>query len=180
MTLHRIALVCTLTLVGSTACGGDPGKNVNTAESELSGDQQKASTEQQDANAEATSKEETAHAEAAADKNAATSDAKTNVAVSKADLEQDRRDFDSKTKERLAKIDAKAKELSTKSAKLTGKKATDFKTQQTSYTTLRNDANAKVSGLASATNDGWSAAKADVVKSLDDLDSALAGMGKDL
>jgi hypothetical protein len=180
MNLNHFAVVCTLTVVGIAGCGGDPGKKVNAAEGELTSDQQKAQATETDKNAEATRKAETAHAESAGDKNAATSDAKKDVAVAHADLAQDRRDFDAKTKERLAKIDAKAKELSAKSAKLTGKKAMDFKTQQTSYTSLRSDANAKVSGLASATNDGWSAAKADVAKSLDDLDSVLTGMGKDL
>lgn len=180
MILNKIAVLCTLTVVGIAGCASDPGKKVNTAEGELTSDQQKANSAEQDKNAESTRKQETAQAESAGDKNAATTDAKKDVAVAKADLAQDRRDFDSKTKERLAKIDAKAKELKTKSAKLTGTKAADYKGHQTSFTTERTEVGAKVAGLASSSNDGWSTAKSDVEKKIDNLDSALSSMEKDL
>jgi hypothetical protein len=180
MNLNRIAGLCIVTVVGIAGCASDPGKKVNTAENDLTSEQQKAHADEQDKNAEATRKQETKHAESASDKNTATSDAKRDVSVAHADLAQDRRDFDAKTKERLAKIDAKAKELSTKSAKLTAKKASDYKGNQTTFTTLRSEANTSITSLESSSNDGWSAAKKDVEKKLDNLESALDRMGKDL
>lgn len=180
MNLNKIAVLCTLTVLGIAGCASDPGKKVDTAEGELSADQQKAHAAEQDKNAEATRKEETAKAESAGDKNAATTDAKKDVAVAKADLAQDRRDFDAKTKERIAKLDAKAKEIKTKSAKLTGKKATDYKALQTSFTKQRAEVDTKVAGLASSSNDGWASAKSDVEKKMDELESALTTMEKDL
>ena len=178
MNLNRIAIACTLTVLGSAGCGGDPGKKVNAAEADLTSEQRKAKTDEHDKNAEANRKHETNHAEATADKNLATSEAKKDVAVAKADLAQDRRDFDTKTKERLAKIDAKAKELKTKSAKLAGKKATDYKAHHTTFTTQRAEVNTKVSGLEASTNDGWSTAKNEVEKQLDALEATLGNMEK--
>ena len=180
MNFNRIAILCTLTAVGIAGCASDPGKKVDTAENALTSDQQKAHTEEADKNAEATRKHEGEHAESAADKATTTSEAKKDVSVAHANLADDRRDFDAKTKERLAKIDAKAKELKTKSAKLTGKKATDFKTRNATFTTQRAEANTKVSGLATSTNDGWSTAKADVEKKLESLETTLDTMDKDL
>lgn len=180
MNLNHIAVVCTLTVVGLAGCASDPGKKVNAAENELTSEQIKAQSAENDKNAEATRKAETAHAESAGDKNAATSDAKKDVAVAHADLAQDRRDFDAKTKERLAKIDAKAKELKTKGTKLTGKKAADFKAHQTAFNSQRTETGTKVTSLTSSSNDGWTSAKTDVEKQLDNLESALDGMEKDL
>jgi len=178
MNLNRLAVACTLTVVGIVGCGSDPGKKANTAENELTADQQKAHSAEQDKNAEATRKQEGAHAENSADKTVAVSDAKKDVAVANADLDKDRRDFDAKTKERLAKIDARAKELKTKGTK--AKKLADFKTHQTAFTTQRTEANANVSALATATNDSWAAAKTSVEKKLENLESALDNMEKDL
>ena len=180
MNLSKIAGLYALTVLGIAGCAGDPAKKVNSAEGELSADEQKAHSAEADKNAEATRKEETAKAESAGDKNAATTDAKKDVAVAKADLAQDRRDFGSKTKERLAKIDAKAKELKTKSAKLTGAKATSYKVQQTAFTKERVEVGTKVMGLESSSNDGWSNAKAEVEKKVDSLDTILTSMEKDL
>jgi hypothetical protein len=181
MNFNRIAAACTLTtLVAIAGCASDPGKKVNAAEAELTGDKQKAGTEERDTNAEATSKNEGAHAESAADKNAATTDAKTDLRVAHADLEQDRRDFGATTKERLAKIDAKAKELKTKSVKLTGKKAADFKAHYASFLPQRDAASTRVSSLQSTTSDAWSAAKTDVEKKLEGLEGTLTGMESDL
>ncbi len=180
MNLNKIAVLCTLTVIGIAGCASDPGKKVNTAEGELTADQQKADSAEKDKNAESTSKQETAKAESAGDKNAATTDAKKDVAVAKADLAQDRRDFDAKTTERLAKIDAKAKEFKTKSAKLTGTKGADYKAHQTAFTTQRSEVSMKVTGLASSSNEGWATAKSDVEKKIDDLESALSTMEKDL
>jgi hypothetical protein len=182
MNFNRIVTVCAFSvgIVSVVGCGSDPAKKVNTAETELTNEQQKAHSDEQDKNAEATRKQETAHAESAGDKNTATTDAKKDVAVAHADLAQDRRDFDAKTKERLAKIDARAKELKTKGAKLTGKKAADFKGHQTAFTTVRGETNAKVSSLESSSNDGWTAAKTDVEKKLENLESSLDSMEKDL
>ncbi len=180
MNLNRIAVLCTLTVVGIAGCASDPGKKANTAETELTNEQQKAGVKEQDKNAEANAKHETAHAEATADKNNATSEAKKDVGVANANLAQDRRDFDTKTKERLAKIDAKAKELKTKSAKLTGKKAADYKTHSTAFTTSRTEAGTKASGLEASSNDGWATAKSDLEKKLDSLEGMLDAMEKDL
>lgn len=180
MNLNTIAVLCTLTVVGIAGCASDPGKKVNTAEGELTAEQEKAHSAEQDKNAEATRKQETSQAESAGDKNSATTDAKKDVAVAKADLAQDRRDFDAKTKERLAKIDAKAKELKTKSAKLSGTKGADFKQHHASFTTQRTEVGTKMAGLESSSNDGWSTAKSDVEKKIDDLDGALSTMEKDL
>jgi hypothetical protein len=178
MNLDRILIACTLTIVGIAGCAADPGKKVNSAEADLTSEQQKAKTEEHDRNAEASRKHETDHAEGNAEKNLATSEAKKDVAVAKADLAQDRRDFDTKTKERLAKLDAKVKELKTKSPKLAGKKAADYKAHQTTFTTQRADVNAKVTGLETSTNDGWATAKKDVEKTLDSLETTLDNMEK--
>ena len=178
MNLDRILIACTLTVVGIAGCGADPGKKVNAAEADLTSEQQKAKTEEHDRNAEASRKHESDHAEGTADKNLATSEAKKDVAVAKADLAQDRRDFDTKTKERLAKVDAKIKELKTKSPKLAGKKAADYKAHETTYTAQRAEVNAKVTGLGTSTNDGWETAKKDVEKKLDSLETTVTNMEK--
>ena len=180
MNFSKIAVLCTLTVVGIAGCGSDPGKKVNAAEGELSSDEAKARAAEQDKNAEATRKQETALAESAGDKNAATSDAKKDIAVAKADLAQDRRDFDSKAKERLAKIDAKAKELKTKSAKLTGAKATAYKAQATAFTTDRTEVGTKMTALESSSNDAWSTTKSEIEKKFGSLETVLAAMEKDL
>lgn len=180
MNLNRLAIACTLTVVGIAGCASDPGKKVNTAETELTNDQQKAQTAEADKNAEATRKHEGDYAESSADKKLTTNDAKKDVAVAQADLTKDRADFDAKTKERLTKIDAKAKELKAKGAKLNAKKAADFKTHQTAFTTQRTEANANISALSTSTNDSWAAAKTSVEKKLENLESALGNMEKDL
>ena len=176
MTLARITTVLTFALVGISGCAGDPGKKVNAAEAELTSEQQKAQTAERDKNAEATSTQEAKHATAAADKTLATSDAKKDVSTAHADLTQDRRDFDAKTKERLAKIDAKAKELKTKSAKLNGKKATDFKALYATFTSQRSEATTKVTGLGTSANEEWSTSKTDVEKKLENLEATLGSM----
>lgn len=180
MNFNRIALACTISVIGIAGCASDPGKKANTAEAELTSEEQRAKTAERDKNAEATSNHEAKHAEASADKNIATSEAKKDVSDARADLAQDRRDFETKAKERLAKIDAKAKELKTKSSKLTGKKATDFKAHYASFTTQRGEATNKVTGLASSTNESWSPTKTDLEKKLDNLDASLDAMEKDL
>jgi hypothetical protein len=181
MNFHRIAAACSLTIVVAVAgCAGDPGKKANSADAEISNEQRRGAVEEQERNAEATRKRESANAEALAEKNLATSDAKKDANDAHADLAQDRRDFETKAKERLAKMDAKAKELKTKSAKLNGKKATSFKTHVATFNTQRGEATTKVSDLAGATNEAWSPAKIDLEKKLDNLDSTLEGMGKDL
>jgi hypothetical protein len=180
MTLNRIGIVCILSLVGAAGCANDPGKNVNSAANTLSKEENKAHSDAQDQNAEATRKQETTHAESAGNTNSATSDAKKDLSVAHADLAQDRRDFSAKTKERLAKIDARAKELKVKSGKLTGKKAADFKMHHATFDTQRSDTTSAISSAEGSTNDGWSSAKTVVDKKLDELDAALEGMEKDL
>lgn len=180
MNFHRIAVTGALSILFVAACASDPGKKVSSAEADLSNEQNKAHSDERDKKAESTSKQESEHAEAAGDKNSATTGAKKDVAVARADLAQDRRDFDAKIKERLAKIDAKAKELKTKSAKLTGKKAADFKTHESTFTNQRAETATKVAGLESSSNDAWAGAKTDVEQKLDYLDSSVTAMEKDL
>lgn len=180
MNFHRIAVTCALSISSIAACASDPGKKVNSAEADLTSEQQKAHSDERDKKAESTSKQESEHAEATSDKNSATTGAKKDVAIARADLAQDRRDFDAKIKERLAKIDAKAKELKTKSAKLTGKKAADFKTHDTTFNSQRSDTGAKIASLEGTSNDGWTSAKTDVEQKLDYLEQAVAAMEKDL
>lgn len=180
MNFNRIAIAGALSIFSLTACASDPGKKVNSAEAELHSDQHKADSNERDQKAESTSKQESAHAEATADKNSATTGAKKDVAVAQAGMAQDRRDFDTKTKERLAKIDAKAKELKSKSAKLTGKKATDFKTHETTFNNQRSEIGTKIASLDGTSNDGWAGAKTDVDQKLDYLEKAVDAMEKDL
>ena len=42
MNLNKIAVLCTFTILGIAGCASDPGKKVNTAEGELTADEQKA------------------------------------------------------------------------------------------------------------------------------------------
>jgi DNA repair exonuclease SbcCD ATPase subunit len=182
MKMNRIAVACTLGLavVGLAGCASDPAKKANTAETELSSEQHRSAVEENDKHAEATSKHEEKNAEAAADKNLANSEAKKNVTDAKADLAQERRDFDTKTKERVGKIDARAKELKTKSAKLTGKKASDFKTRLATFNTQRGEVNGRVTSVTNSANDGWTPAKTDLEKKLDNCETTLDTMEKDL
>lgn len=180
MNLNRMAMTGILSVLGVAGCAADPGTKVTSAEAALTSEQQKARSEEQSKNAEATRKQEAAHAEAAAAKTLATSEARKDVSAAQADLAQDRRDFDAKTTERLAKADAKAKELKTKSTKLTGKKAADFKGHFATFNTLRGEATSKVSNLGTSANSEWSAAKTDLERRLDGLESTLDSMAKDL
>ena len=180
MNLHRISVACILSVFAIAGCASDPSKKVSAAEAELTSDRQKGLTKEKDDNAESTRKAETARAEAAADKTLATSEATKDVNRAHADLAQDRRDFDTKAKERLAKADAKVKELKTKSAKLKGAKASSFKTHYTTFTTLREETTSKVTGLGASGNAEWPAAKAECEKKLDNIEATVDSMEKDL
>jgi hypothetical protein len=182
MNFHRIATACALTVSGFliAGCASDPGKKVNAAEAELTDQKVEARGEERDSNAEATQRHESDHAESAADKHAATTDAKRNVDAAHADLAQDRRDVDAKTKERIAKIDAKEKELKTKSSKLTGKKAADFKAHHAVFTNQRSEAGTKIAALETTSTHDWASAKKDLEMRLGNLEDALTRMEQDL
>lgn len=180
MSFLRITVASIVSAVAILGCASDPGKKVSSAETQLTSDQQKERSGEQDKNAEATNAQETARAESSAKKDTSLSALKKDVAMANADLAQDRRDFDAKVKERLAKLDAKAKELKTKSEKLSGKKSADFKAHQTMFMNQRADANTKMTSAENSTSDGWATAKADVQTKLDSLESTLESMEKDL
>jgi hypothetical protein len=85
----------------------------------------------------------------------------------------ERRDFETKARERIAKIDARARELQQKGTKLTATKKTSFETSFRRFTTDRTDAGSKVDALGRS-GAGWKAARTSVERSLDDLEAALA------
>jgi hypothetical protein len=95
------------------------------------------------------------------------------------DRAQDRRDFDTKAKERLAKADAKVRELKTKSAKLRGPKASSFKTHHATFTTLRDEMSSKVTGLGAGGNAECPSAKAECEKKLDNVEATVDSMAAD-
>ena len=86
----------------------------------------------------------------------------------------ERRDYEAKTKERVARIDTRAKELLQRGAKLTATKRTSFETSFRRFTAERNDAGAKVDALGGRSGAAWKTAKGSVERSLDDLESTLA------
>ncbi len=179
MNLHRISIASILSVFAIAGCASDPSKKVSAAEAELTSDHQKALTKEKDENAETTRNAETARAETKADKTLATSDATKDVHHAHVDLAQDRHDFDVKAKERLAKADAKVRELKTKSAKLKGAKASSFNTHYATFTTLRDETSSKVNGLGASGNAEWSSAKAECEKKLDNVEATVASMESD-
>lgn len=88
-----------------------------------------------------------------------------------ADLE--RRAFEVKTRERLARIDARAKTIEEKGAKLTATKKTSFDTNLRRFTAARTDAETRLGALAKS-GAAWKASRTNVERSVDELESMLS------
>lgn len=93
------------------------------------------------------------------------------AAVSDVDLE--RRAFEVRARERLARIDARLKSVEEKRGKLTATKRTSFDTDLRRFTSNRADAEKRIGALARS-GAGWKTAKGTVERSLDDLESMLS------
>lgn len=93
-------------------------------------------------------------------------------AAAPGDVDAERRDFEAKMRERLARIDARARELKEKGAKLTATKKTSFEATLRRVTVDRSDVEAKLAALTRSAT--WKSSKSTVERSLDDLESTLA------
>lgn len=126
-----------------------------------------------------------AHGDAGADAGASANagdDANANANVNGADggapapvdgdVDVERREFESKARDRLTRIDARARELKEKGARLTASKKTSFEATLRRVTTDRSDVEAKLRALSRSAS--WKASKASVERGLDDLESTLA------
>lgn len=195
--LPTLAIACLL-VAGTAACEKNPNTELKSAETELTSEQRKA--QQDDAmlrqkqadelaakhqsersdQAELRRKQESERAETNAEGKIATSDAEQRVTHANEQMAQDRREFGTKATERLQKLDAKAKELKTKSAKLTAAKKQDFNNNLTRYTAERDALNTKIQNLSSVADDHWQSAKKDIDKRLDTLENTVDKLDKDL
>ncbi len=182
------------------ACASTPSSEIKSADAELTSSQQKARDDQakldqehaherasatnqgadRNDRAELAQKQQSERAETRADGQVAVSDAQKDVAGANEGMAQDRRDFDAKTKARFTKLDAKAKELKTKSARLDAKKKSDFNANLAQYETERGAANTKASKLSAATKNEWETSKKDVEAALDHMEATLDKAAKDL
>ncbi|AKU97391.1 hypothetical protein AKJ09_04055 [Labilithrix luteola] len=197
--LHSLA-VASIVAVGLAACSHDRPQDAKAAEAQLSSDEMRAHQTQTaldqkqadeqvkaqqssmdvDKRAELEAKQRSERAEQRSDDQQMISSSQTNVMDKGAVLDQERRDFESKSKERITKLDAKAKELKAKSGKLTAQKKADFTTNWQKYVVQKGDADTKVGNLPRVTNDGWNSAKQSIETTLDSLDAAVDNLGKDL
>jgi hypothetical protein len=198
MNLHTFAPVSGLLLVLAVGCASDPNKQVQSAETNLTSEQQKAQTDQLSLDqkqaderakngeqgppkqAELDRKQETKQAETKAGAATNVSDAKKDLVEARANMAQERRDYDAKVQERLDKADAKEKELNVKSKKLDPKKTTAYSSNHTRFAQVRSDVATKARALKATNDDGWSTGKSDLEKDLDAMESALDQMSKGL
>jgi hypothetical protein len=187
-----------LVLAGLAACEKNPNAEVKSAQAELTSEQQKAQQDdaqlrQKQANeraenqnasseeqAELRRKQTSERAETTAEGQVATSDAQRDVTHAKEKMAQDRRDFGTKSSERLVKLDSRAQEMKTKSAKLAANKKQEFNTNYARYLNERDAVSAKINGLSTVIDDSWQPTKTDVEKKLDALENTLDKMDKGL
>lgn len=187
-----------LVLAGLAACEKNPNSEVKSAQAELTSEQQQAqqndaelrqkqATERaqnqnagRDDQAELRRKQESERAETTAEGQVATSDAQRDVTHAREKMTQDRRDFGTKSSERLVKIDSKAKEMKTKSTKLAANKKQEFNTNYARYMNERDALSAKINGLSTVSDDDWMNTKKDVDNKLDALENNLDKMDKGL
>lgn len=193
-------VVASILAVGLAACSHDRPQEAKAAETELSSDElrarqnqaaldQKQADEQVkaqqtsmdvDKRAELEAKQRSERADQRSDDQQTISSSTANVVDKSAALDQERRDFETKSKERITKLDAKAKELKAKSTKLTAQKKADFTAAWQKYVVQKGDADTKVGNLPRVNNDGWNGAKQSVETTLDSLDATVDKLGKDL
>jgi hypothetical protein len=187
-----------LVFAGLAACEKNPNAEVKSAQAELTSEQRKAQQDdadlrQKQANeraerqnigrddqAELRRKQESERAETTAEGQVATSDAQRDVTHAREKMAQDRRDFGTKSSERLVKIDSKAKEMKTKSAKLAANKKQEFNTNYARYMNERDAVSAKINGLSTVSDDDWMNTKKDVENKLDALENNLDKMDRGL
>jgi hypothetical protein len=194
------ALVVTSLILTLSGCAHDRNNEVKSAEADLRSDQQKADNEQaalnqkhaeeqakadqksfnRDDRAELAKKQRQENAEARSGNQQDLSADQKDLTKAYASMDQDRRDFDTKSRERLAKLDAKAYELKDKSGKLTAAKKTNFTATWNQYSAERGDTNAKIDKLPQVSNDDWKVSKAKVEKNLDQLEATVDKLGRDL
>jgi hypothetical protein len=93
--------------------------------------------------------------------------------------EVERRELEARSKERIAKLDARARELQQKRAKLRSTKKTTFETSLRRFTADRGYVAAKVDALARS-GSGWKSARSSIERSLGDLEAALAKLDDQL
>ena len=187
-----------LVLAGLAACEKNPNAELTSAQTELTSEQRKAQQDdaelrQKQANervesqnagrddqSELRRKQESERAETTAEGQLATSEAQRDVTHAREKMAQDRRDFGTKSSERLVKIDSKAKEMKTKSAKLAANKKQEFNTNYARYMNDRDAVSAKLNGLSTVADDVWQNTKKDVEDKLDALENDLDKMDKGL
>ncbi|HVJ92963.1 MAG TPA: hypothetical protein VM580_24345 [Labilithrix sp.] len=133
-----------------------------------------------DEEAELRRKQESERAETAAEGKIDTSEARTDVSHAHEKMAQDRRDFSTKSSERLAKLEARAQEMKAKSTQLTGTKKQNFDSNYTLYANQRDAAQANIKALPSVSDDDWQETKEDVEKKLDSLENSIDKMRKNL
>jgi|GEM_PF-6833087 len=85
----------------------------------------------------------------------------------------ERRDYETKVRDRVVRLDAKAGDVRQRSARLTTTKKTEFEVGFRRFTAERSELETRLGALSRATNESWRSAKAAVDKSLDDLESSL-------
>lgn len=193
-----LAPVSGLLIVIAVGCASDPNKKVESAETKLTSEEQKAKGDQAELDrkqaeqrmasgeqgapkqAELDRKQDNQQAETKATGTTNISDAKKDLSDARASMAQDRRDFDAKVKERMEKADAKEKELQVTSKKLDPKKNTAFNSNHTRFVKVRGDVGTRARALKATSDDAWSTTKNDLEKQLDAMESALDQMGKGL
>jgi hypothetical protein len=101
--------------------------------------------------------------------------ATANAANANVDLE--RRDYETKSRERLARIDTRAREAQQRGGKLTATKKTLFDTAYHRFADARADIETKLAALHGG---DWKTAKANAERSFDDLEGTLTRLDDNL
>ena len=190
MNAQRLALATVFAL--SAAACADRAKQVNTAETNLTREQQQAREDQArldqeqareqanaqqkpmttDERAELQTKQIDEQAETRAEGQEDVAGAKEDLQKAMAGLASERTKLEADAKERLVKADAKVIEAKNKSAKVPANKRAKFNAALTTFNTKKADVVTSLSKLGQASDADWDPAKTKLNKNLDALEKA--------
>jgi hypothetical protein len=177
MKTHMFTVTALFLAVG---CASDPHKDVRSAQSELNQSQIDATethgattTTNREKQAEADREKREKRAEATAETSKETLDARAKVAEAKINMAKEREAFDIDAKERIRKLSARADEAKVKAAKLTGKKASAFKSAWSKYETLKGETVSRLKTLPTVADDTWKNESDNVDKTLNGLEKSI-------
>ncbi len=172
--------VLALSLVAAGGCASDPNKKVESAENQVNQSEMETANkdnaqhaENRDKQAETTSGIRQDTAGGAKDSKLKEVDANAKLEAAKVEMKRDREAYGVKAKTRFDQADARATEAKVKSAKLTGKKKTEFQASLKGYMTARDEATNKVQALPQVADASWTDEKTKTDTALDTFEKSV-------